>query len=131
MNAPEIQKRLIKLIKNLSEVQQKNLLDYFEAQQIGYRKNPRKECFLATDYTIQDQSFKNFIKNISASGVYITIPQPQAIGQEVSMNFRLADFKDPVRVYGKIVRSGPKGFAVEFYKGIEELLNNIEMEVFA
>ena len=126
MNEQEIQKRLTKLIKNLSEVQQKNLLDHLETQQIGYRKNPRKECVIATDYTIQDQSFKHFIKNISASGVYITTQQPQSIGQEVSMNFKLADYKDPVKVYGKIVRSGPKGFAVEFYREIERLLNNIE-----
>ena len=108
MNEISLNERLIALIKDMTENQQRNLLNYLESQQIGYRKYKREECSIATDYVIQNKTFQDFIENISAGGVYIIAEQPQTIGQEVSMNFTLPGYQKSVRVYGKIVRSRPK-----------------------
>jgi hypothetical protein len=55
----------------MSEDHQRDLLDSLEKQQRGYREYPRTSCSIGTDYTIQNKSYKDFIENISAGGVYI------------------------------------------------------------
>ena len=124
MNASSVGERLAALIRDMPEEQQINLLDYIERQQAGYRKYPRKEITIPSAYVIEDHVFTDFIKNISAGGVYITTKKSQAVGEEVSLNFMLSGRKRPIRVFGKIVRSGHNGFAVQFYEKVEELLNS-------
>ncbi len=125
MNELSIEEKLIELIKELSEDQQKNLLDLIKSRQSGYREHPRKEVSVATDYIIKDKTYKDFIKNISAGGVYITTKKSQSVGDEISMNFMLTGHKRPIRVFGTIIRSTPNGFAVKFYEKVEELLNSV------
>jgi len=124
MNEISVGERLSTLIKNMPEDQQIKLLEYIESQQSGYRKYPRKEVSIPSAYVIEDHVFTDFIKNISAGGVYITTKKPQSVGDEISLNFLLSGHNRPVRVFGKIVRSSHNGFAVKFYEKIEELLNS-------
>ena len=104
----------------MSEDYQRDLLDSLERQQRGYRKFPRRPCSIDTDYTIQNKAYKDFIENISAGGVYIKTKKKQSIGQEVTMSFMLAGHSKPIEVTGKIVRVGDQGFAVKFYRVIQE-----------
>ena len=124
MSETSVGERLVALIKDMPENQQIKLLDYIESQQAGYRKYPRKELSIPSAYVIEDHIFTDFIQNVSAGGVYITTKKSQAVGDEVSLNFILSGYKRPIRVFGKIVRSGQKGFAVQFYEKVEELLNS-------
>ncbi|MCK4729173.1 MAG: hypothetical protein KAT27_09635, partial [Desulfobacterales bacterium] len=74
--------RLIELFNNLSESQQKEVLSMLEDwQSTERRKHPRKGCFMAVDYADRDRAFKNFIKNISAGGVFIQTHMPFSVGQ--------------------------------------------------
>jgi len=124
MNAPRLKERLMTLIHDLSEDQQRELLYHLESQKTGYRKRPRKEINIAADYTVCENTFKDFIKNISAGGVYITSDHTHLVGREVSMDFKLTGYPKSIRVFGKIVRSDTKGFAVTFFEEIKELLND-------
>ena len=122
MNELSIEEKLIELIKELSEDQQKNLLDLIKSRKAGYREHPRIEVSVGTDYIIKEETYKDFIKNISAGGVYITTKKSQSVGDEISLSFRLSGYEKPIRVFGKIIRSNPDGFAAKFEK-VEKLLN--------
>ena len=120
MNELSLKERLIELISNMSEDHQKDLLHSLERQQRGYRKYPRRPCSIETEYTIQNRVYKDFTENISTGGVYIKTNQTQSIGQKVTMTFMLAGHSKPIEVTGKIVRVGDQGFAVKFYRVIQE-----------
>jgi hypothetical protein len=126
MNELSLEERLIKLIKDMSEDQQRKLLSYMESQQAGYRKYPRKDVSIATAYVIKDTIYTDFIKNISAGGVYIITNKSKSVGDEISMNFMLTGHKRPIRVFGKVVRIGPTGFAVKFIEDLEDLIDKLD-----
>lgn len=126
MNELSLKERLMASINDLNEDQQRDLLDYLERQKTGYRKHKRQDCSIAVDYTIRDRTFKDFIKNISAGGVYIRTKQTHSAGRDISMDFKITGYPKPIRVFGKIVRCDPNGFAVEFFQEIEELLDDLD-----
>jgi len=126
LNEHGVKQRLIELIDNMSEEHQRDLLNQLDLQDIGYRKHLRKSCSIATDYTIKDKLYKDFITNISAGGVYIKTYQPQSAGQKVSMTFVLPKFNKPIRINGKIVRSSSQGFAIKFYREAKEFIDYLD-----
>jgi len=128
MKTPELKERLMALINGLNEDQQKTLLKSLESQNVGYRKHLRTDCNIAVDYTVHEKNFQDFIKNISAGGVYITSSHTHLIGREISMDFKLTGYPKSIRIFGKIERSDAKGFAVKFYEDIKEPLNGIRSQ---
>ena len=66
------------------------------------RKQPRKPSFVPVDYTVGDRAFKDFIKNISAGGVFIETRTPFSVGQEISMTFSSAKLDEPIKIRGTI-----------------------------
>ena len=129
MNRLSLKDRLVELISNMSEDHQRDLLDSLEKQQRGYRKYPREPCSVGVDYTIQNKAYKDFIENISAGGVYIKTKKSQSINQEVTMTFMLAGNSKPIKVTGKIVRVGDQGFAVKFYRELQEYFVEFENKI--
>ena len=126
MNELTLKNRLINLIHDMTEDQLRNLLNLIENQQSGYRKHHREDCSIVTDYIVRDKTYKDFIKNISAGGVYIKTQQPQVLGQDIFINFTLPDYHEPIRVYGKIVRIDSEGFAVQSLINLQMILENIK-----
>ncbi|MDF1591373.1 MAG: PilZ domain-containing protein [Desulfobacterales bacterium] len=122
MNEVGVGERLIGLIKEMSEDQKIHLLNYIESQQAGYRQYSRKAESIPSAFVVGDQIFTDFIKNISAGGVFITSKKPQSVGNEVSLNFMLGGRKRAIRVFGKIIRSDANGFAVEFCQESKQVL---------
>jgi len=123
-----VEERLIDLIKEMPEDQKIQLLNYIETQLSGYRKYPRKEVTIPSANVIGDHIFTDFIKNISAGGVFVTTKKPQSTGDEISLNFMLSGHKRTIRVFGKIVRSDSNGFAVEFFQEPEQLLDYLDKD---
>jgi Tfp pilus assembly protein PilZ len=70
--------------------------------QMHRRKQPRKPSFVPVDYAVGDRAFTDFIKNISAGGVFIEIRTPFSVGQEISMTFSSAKLDEPIKIRGKI-----------------------------
>jgi len=129
LNELSLKDRLIELISNMSEDHQRDLLHSLERQQKGYRKYPRKPCSIDTDYAIQNKAYKDFIENISAGGVYIKTKETQSIGHEVTMTFMLAGHSKPITVTGKIARVSAQGFAVKFYRELQEYFIELENKI--
>mgnify|MGYP001066964548 CR=1 FL=1 len=114
-NESRIIARLIELIKNMSEDEQRTLLkDLEERPSEGRRKHVRRLFLTAVDYSTQDHVYKDFIQDISAGGVFIQTHMPFTVGQEVSLTFPLPNYQRHVKVIGEVVRSTPQGVGVKF-----------------
>lgn len=114
-NESRITARLIELIKNMSEDEQRTLLKDLEERPFeGRRKHVRKPFLMAVDYSTQDHVYKDFIQDISSGGVFIQTHMPFTVGQEVSLTFPLPSFQKHVKVIGEVVRSTTQGVGVKF-----------------
>ena len=114
-NESRITARLIELIKNMSEDEQRTLLKDLEERPFeGKRKHVRKPFLMAVDYSTQDHVYKDFIQDISSGGVFIQTHMPFTVGQEVSLTFPLPSFQKHVKVIGEVVRSTTQGVGVKF-----------------
>jgi hypothetical protein len=119
--------RLMDLIDNMSEDQRQALLDMLEDWQFTKRrKHPRKSWVAPVDYTVEDRAFKDFIKNISAGGVFIETRTPFSVGQEISMSFSFTTFDDPIKTKGKIFWANILGIGVKFSTENQALVAMLE-----
>ena len=114
-NTSSVTARLMALISNISEDQQRALLTQLEAYQNGNRREHlRTPCFIAVDYANQDQVFKGFIQDISAGGVFITPRTSFSVGEEITLTFSPPNYQEPVKIKGEIIRSDQLGIGVKF-----------------
>ena len=119
--------QLIELINGLSESQQRELLSMLnDWQRPEQRKHPRKGCFMAVDYADRDRVFKDFIKNISACGVFIETNTPFSIGKGISLTFSSSNYERPIKITGKIVWTGTLGIGVQFKSENQDLVAMIK-----
>jgi Tfp pilus assembly protein PilZ len=80
----------------------------------GNRKHVRKALVAVVDYATQEQAYRDFIKNISAGGVFIETSEPVCIGQELSLTFGLPYHQTHIKITGEVVRISPQGIGVKF-----------------
>jgi len=113
-NESRITARLIELIRNMPEDEQRTLLKDLEEKPSGGRKHLRKPFLMAVDYFTQGHVYKDFIQDISSGGVFIETHMPFTVGQEVSLTFPLPNYQKHVKVLGEIVRITPQGVGVKF-----------------
>jgi Tfp pilus assembly protein PilZ len=85
-----------------------------ESGQKGRRKHHRKSFFMVVDYTAQGNAYRDYIKDMSAGGVFIQTPVSFRIGQELSLTFTLPKSQRHIRVSGEVVRTSPQGIGVKF-----------------
>ena len=114
-NESRITARLIELIKNMPEDEQRTLLKDLEEKPFeGRRKHVRKPFLMAVDYSTQDHVYKDFIQDVSTGGVFIQTHMPFTVGQEVSLTFPLPNYQKHIKIVGEIVRSTAQGVGVKF-----------------
>jgi uncharacterized protein (TIGR02266 family) len=114
-NESRITARLIELIKNMPEDEQRSLLRDLEEKPFeGRRKHVRKPFLMAVDYSTQDHVYKDFIQDISTGGVFIQTHMPFTVGQDVSLTFPLPNYQKHIKVTGEVVRSTTQGVGVKF-----------------
>lgn len=107
--------RMMELISNISEDQQRALLSQLEAYQNGNRReHQRTPCFIPVDYANQDQVFKGFIQDISAGGLFIQPRTSFSVGEEITLTFSPPNHQKPIKIKGEIVRSNRLGIGVKF-----------------
>jgi len=80
----------------------------------GKRKHTRKPLLTVVDYATQGHAYRDFLKNISAGGVFIETSLPIAIGQELSLTFALPTHRKHIKITGEVVRISPQGIGVKF-----------------
>ena len=107
--------RLISLAMELSEEQQKTLLEELESKLSKEgRRHTRKPFITVVDFASQGRAYREFIKDISGSGVYIQTSRPFFVGQDVVLTFPFPDSQKHVKITGRIVRVADTGIGVQF-----------------
>jgi len=74
------------------------------------------------EYTVKEGSFRDIIKNIGATGVFINTWRRIAEGQSIELKFPVFEFENQLQVKGKVVRRVQNGFSVMFDQPIDGLI---------
>jgi Tfp pilus assembly protein PilZ len=120
---------LLKLIIDMSEEQKIQLLEQLgdlpydetpirtidlDESESFMRENPRKICLIPINLTVNADSFKGHIIDISTVGAFIETKDRFPVGQAVAMIFKLPNYANTFKVNGSIARSGRKGIGIKF-----------------
>ncbi len=102
--------RLFDIIKGMPEEEQHDLLISLSKG----RKHSRKPYIMPIDYRTKDGSFRDFMIDISVSGVFIETNKEIPIGEDLLLNFSDPNTKESIKLRGKVVRKTPIGVGVKF-----------------
>lgn len=86
------------------------------------RRYPRRAAFIIAKYSVKEGTFRDIIKNIGATGVFINTSRRVADGQPIELQFPVFEFENQLRVRGKVVRRDRRGFSVVFDQPIDGLI---------
>ncbi len=78
------------------------------------RTNPRASCEIPVGWHVQDQVFRDRIRNISTGGVYIETRQAPELGTEVTISVPIGNMQTRVDFHGRVIRINHRGIAVGF-----------------
>ena len=107
--------RLISLVMELSEEQQETLLKELELKlSKERRRHTRKPFITVVDFASQGRAYREFIKDISGSGVYIKTSRPFSVGQDVVLTFPFPNSQKHVKITARIARVNDAGIGVQF-----------------
>jgi hypothetical protein len=95
-------------------------MNYHSTQ--NQRRFPRRAAFIIANYSVREGDFRDIIKNIGATGVFISTWRHIAEDQPIELHFPVFEFDNLYRVTGTVVRSDRKGFSVVFDQPIDGLI---------
>ena len=129
----EIHALIFKEINQMSDAEIREFYQKVKEKQHGkQRKYDRKEFSMIVDYSVNDRYYRDFIQDISESGLFIKTPQMFSAGQKVKMTFMSPDYRKPFKIKGEIVRVHEDGVGVKFMmesqvqeSALKSFLNNI------
>jgi len=114
----EVRAFIFEIINSMSDEEMRQLLKDLEEWQHSKhekRKDPRRSTLINITYSSdQKRIFEDFVRNISAGGLFIETNLLSELGQELKMTFSHPDSGDPIKVLGKIVRVDSGGIGVKF-----------------
>ncbi|RZB31193.1 MAG: hypothetical protein SRB2_04718 [Desulfobacteraceae bacterium Eth-SRB2] len=111
----EIRALIFEKIDRMSDEEMGRLL-----KELNYRQNKeqrkysRIDFLTIIDYTVEDRHYRDFIQDISESGVFIKTSRTFSVGQSISMTFMSPDNHKPFRIIGEIKHSQEDGIGVKF-----------------
>ena len=121
-----IDQRIINLIKNLSYEKKQLLLDMIiEWQQKEQRNDPRIPCLIAVDYSTPKRAYRDFIQDLSRSGIFIETREPFQLDEKISLTFTMPKTESHFKISGKIVRLDAHGIAIELEKKLSQYQEEI------
>jgi len=132
----EIRALIFKKINRMSNVEIRQFYQEFQERQHGKsRKHDRKDFFTIVDYSVNDQYYRDFIQDISESGVFIKTSQTFSVGQKIQMTFMSPGYQKPFKIKGEIVRVHTDGVGVKFTiesqvqeSALQSFMSNIQRE---
>ena len=86
------------------------------------RQFPRRAAYIIAKYTVREGTFRDIIKNIGATGIFVSTSRGIAQGQSIELQFPVFEFDNLFQVKGRVVRATQKGFSVVFDQPIEGLI---------
>ncbi len=111
----EVRAYLFRLLNDMSDEEMRQLLKELEERQNKkHRKYSRKGLLTIIDYNVDNRHYKDFIQDISGSGVFIKTSQTFSMGQTILMTFMSLDNQKPFRINGGIIRIHEDGIGVKF-----------------
>ncbi len=112
---PSVTDRLISLVTELSMEQQETLLEELELRLSKERRyNTRKPFMTIVDFASQDRVYREFVQDISGTGVYIQTSGSFSVGQDIVLTFSFPDSQKHVKITGRIARVADSGIGVQF-----------------
>ena len=121
----EVRAFIFEIINEMSDMEMRQLLNDLEKWQKSKnekRKYPRRSMLIDITYSSdQRRIFEDFVRNISAGGLFIETNLLSEIGQKLTMTFSHPSSGDPIKVSGKIIRVDSGGIGVKF----NTLLSNL------
>lgn len=86
------------------------------------RDDLRGPAYIIAEYRVNEGVFRDIIKNIGANGIFINTRRTISADQQIEVIFPLFEFQHKIKITGKVVRSGPNGFAVSFDQPVAGLI---------
>lgn len=112
--------RMIELVQRMSTDQLVSLLNDLEKDAAarskldGDRKDLRINCLISVDYSDSDRFFKDYIQDISSSGVFIKTLESFSIGEEIVLSMSFSSDENAFRIPAEVVRTSSEGIGVRF-----------------
>jgi hypothetical protein len=97
-------------------------MDPRKTQQDNHRLHPRRAAFIIAEYTVNEGVFRDIIKSIGASGIFISTKRHIAEGQTITVKFPVFKFDHVIQLTGKVIRRTPSGFAIHFDQPLASLI---------
>ena len=120
----EVRAFIFEIIDDMSDTEMLRLLKDLEKWQKSKnekRKHPRKSTLIDITYSSdQRRIFEDFVRNISAGGLFIETNLLSELGQKLTMTFSHPSSGDPIKVLGKVIRVDSEGIGVKFNKLLSE-----------
>lgn len=111
----EIRASIFEMVNRMSDEEMLALSkDLKGRQHRERRKYNRIDFFAIIDYSAGDQYYRDFIQDMSNSGVFIKTSHKFSVGQIVRMIFMSRDYQKPFKINGEIVRVTRGGIGVKF-----------------
>ena len=111
----EIRASIFEMVNRMSDQEMLALLKKLKKREHGERrKYNRIDFFTIIDYSVGDQYYRDFIQDMSISGVFIKSSHKFSVGQIIRMIFMSRDYQKPFKITGEIVRVTPDGIGVKF-----------------
>ena len=121
----EVRAFIFGIIDEMSDTEMRQLLKDLEKWQKSKnekRKYPRRSTLIDITYSSDKRRvFEDFVRNISAGGLYIETNLVTELGQQLNMTFSHPESGIPIKVSGKIIRVDSGGIGVRFNKLLSDL----------
>ena len=116
----EVRAFIFEIIDDMSDTEMRQLLKDLEKWRKSKnekRKYPRRSTLINITYSSdQRRIFEDFVRNISAAGLFIETNLLSELGQKLTMTFSHPGSGDPIKVLGKVIRVDSQGIGVKFNK---------------
>ena len=116
----EVRAFIFEIIDDMSDTEMRQLLKDLEKWRKSKnekRKYPRRSTLINITYSSdQRRIFEDFVRNISAAGLFIETNLLSELGQKLTMTFFHPGSGDPIKVLGKVIRVDSQGIGVKFNK---------------
>ena len=115
MAESKILQELIDALDKMSEKEQLELLEYIKLRPfVEKRLDHRKPYSTPLDYSVDNRFYRDFITDISSTGIFLSTNKDFSAGQKVTMALPLPGRKGEFKLTGTIVRAAENGIGIKF-----------------
>lgn len=121
-NRSSVAARLIELITDMSDGEQRNLLEKLEEGRIAEKRaHPRKRYIASVDYVTPEGLQRGALQNISVGGLLLQTDEINtfSFGQKIRLRIPHPNRQKYIQTTGQVVRIDSQGIGVTFTRRFE------------